>query len=141
MIKEKGMHKFFFFTLFSISLRFFIIFVFLLLSLSCASKGIKGLKPPNLKIKEIRFDENSNLIFSVSDLKEILICPVSVKDFGFSDECKSIEVNSLFSTYSFEISKPKNYLQIKILLIGFGGERKIFVVDFSEKKIIEDLEK
>jgi len=138
---NKAIYKFFFYYLSHIFLRFFIILAFLFFYLSCASKGIKGLKPPNLKIKEIIFDENSNIIFSVSDLKEIFICPVSVKDFEVSDECKSIEVNSLFSTYSFVISKPKNHLQVKILLVGFRGERKSFVVDFSEKKIIENLEK
>ncbi len=140
MIEKNNRMSKFSFLLFSIFPRFFIAFVFILLYLSCASKGIKGLKPPNLKIKEIRFDENSNLIFSVSDLKEILICPVSVKDLEVSGGCKAIEVNSLFSTYSFEISKPKNYLQVKILLMGFGGERKIYVVDFSDKKIIENSE-
>jgi len=122
----------------------FTIFTFssVLFFLSCASKGIKGLKVPELEIKEIKFDENGNLIFSVSGVKEISIC----SDFEEKNceskcesesECKSIKVNSLFSSSSFEISKPKNYSQIRVLLVGFGGKKKEFILNFVERKVVD----
>jgi hypothetical protein len=100
------------------------------------------LKVPELEIKEIKFDENGNLIFSASGVKEILIC----SDFDEKNceskcesksKCESIKVNSLFSSSSFEISKPKNYSKIRVLVVGFGGKKKEFILDFVERKIIK----
>ena len=119
---------------------------FILVLLSCASKGIKGLKVPELEIKELKFDENGNFIFSASGVKEISIC----SDFEEKNreskcesksKCESIKVNSLFSSSSFEISKPKNYSRLKVLLVGSGGKKKEFILDFVERKVIKKKEK
>jgi hypothetical protein len=126
----------------------FTIFTFssVLFFLSCASKGIKGLKVPELEIKELKFDENGNFIFSASGVKEISIC----SDFEEKNreskcetksKCKSIKVNSLFSSSSFEISKPKNYSQIRVLLVGFGGKKKEFILNFAERKVVDKKKK
>jgi len=127
--------------LFDHTLLIFSIFFILFFS-SCASKGIKGLKVPELEIKEIKFDENGNFIFSASGVKEISIC----SDFEEKNceskcesksKCESIKVNSLFSSSSFEIPKPKNYSRLKVLLVGFGEKKKEFILDFVERKIIK----
>jgi hypothetical protein len=100
------------------------------------------LKVPELEIKEIKFDENGNLIFSASGVKEISIC----SDFEEKNceskcesksKCESIKVNSLFSSSSFEIPKPKNYSRLKVLLVGFGEKKKEFILDFVERKVIK----
>jgi hypothetical protein len=94
------------------------------------------LKVPELEIKEIKFDENGDLIFSASGVKEILICS-DFEEKNCESKCKSIKVNSLFSSSSFEISKPKNYSQIRVLVVGFGGKKKEFILDFVERKVVD----
>jgi hypothetical protein len=100
------------------------------------------LKVPELEIKELKFDENGNFIFSASGVKEISIC----SDFEEKNreskcesksKCESIKVNSLFSSSSFEIPKPKNYSQIRVLLVGFGGKKKEFILNFIERKVVD----
>jgi|GEM_PF-1073908 len=109
----------------SVFLWFFLhFFVF-----SCASRGVSSLSNPNIKIKEMIFDDRGNLILKLVNVKYVSLCAPGSKD------CSDLPVNSLFLDVEFKISKPSKHTELDIIIFGFGGEKKSFRVNFQESKI------
>ncbi len=102
---------------------------FFLLPVSCASRGIKKFSPPALKIS-IYF-ESTSLVVEGTGIRKLEVCVEKKKEENV--ECVEVPLSSSsFLPSKVRITEPERAKKLFLVIYGFR-EKKIFLVDFSEK--------